>query len=360
MNSRHGNILVIVLAVALLISISAAGYFYWQTQQKTNSETPSATITPSQKTTTPTQQPTQDETINWKAYSKDFSDSAHPYPVAQIKYPQDLIYNETSLEGTADKQVTFTDSKGTPIFALYVSERNFLDDYNVQKARFGPLVSTVVNGLNAYHFQGDLRTTGYTDAYYFPAASGYAALWLISGGEPYRSIYNQVLPTFKFLSSNQAVGCEFGDAQICKLVKNAKAWAASNNFGEEPQDQIQVTVTCQNHNYTVCQGKTDGSQATGYQVRWENAPVDVQSATDLSASILHWVYNGGQQKFDYRSTFVQGNQGAIIFTHGSNDPALLAFLLSKTSSGWKIQLPVLTLYAHDAPDMGNSLLKYAQ
>ncbi len=85
MRNKRGNVLVIFLAVALVVSVSAAGYLFWQNRQLQNQAV---------KTTSPVQNPTPVPTIaptaNWKTYK------TSQY---EIKYPPDWKLSLTPLEG---------------------------------------------------------------------------------------------------------------------------------------------------------------------------------------------------------------------------------------------------------------------
>lgn len=161
-----------------------------------------------QPTSEPTVNPAYsfDPVANWKTYNKNFSDSRLAWPVASIKYPADWTYSEKSLEGTADKLITFSTSGPSQVFttvALQLSVRNFKDDYGPQSSYLGPLKEEYVNSQNqGYHFQNKY---GYIDAYYIldmaPGQTGYVQIQLLN--ENYRKEFGLILSTFRFGNPNQ-------------------------------------------------------------------------------------------------------------------------------------------------------------
>lgn len=144
----------------------------------------------------PTQTATQQAD---KTYTKDFPDPKFLYPFPIIKYPSTWTYTKQSMEGTADQQLTFTDSSGTTQVVIYISSMDFLSGfYTPQQAVLGKLQQVTINSLTAYHIQNQKT---YLDGYFFPARDGYVAIELVT--EAARNAWQQMVNTLSF---DQTVG----------------------------------------------------------------------------------------------------------------------------------------------------------
>lgn len=159
---------------------------------------------------------------NWKTYNKNFSVGNFLYPTVEIKYPSNWFVSEQSLEGTADKLITFKDSSGVSAVALQISVRDFLQDYGSQKQYLGSLVKENLGNYTFYRFKNKY---GYIEAYYFPSENGFAAPQLLN--EKFRTVWNQILSTFKFLDQNSV---DLTAKMTVKVFFNNKKLANDQQF----------------------------------------------------------------------------------------------------------------------------------
>lgn len=113
MKSARGNVLVILLAILAIAGLSAAGYFYLQTQQlRQSQQQPAISQTTQSVTPVPTAQ--FDPTANWKTYTN----SKYGY---SFKFPDNWYLKEFGDIVRVDSQPLQNDQMGMgPFYSGYI------------------------------------------------------------------------------------------------------------------------------------------------------------------------------------------------------------------------------------------------
>ncbi len=209
---NRGNILVVVLAVFLLASVSAAGYFYLQYRRIKPEPTktqlvPSGTLIPTQA---------RDKTVNWKEYTN----SRFGF---KLKYPDSWYVDDKSnnnyvfINAEKEKQMTLASSSGNIVIWLMSEDvkaktiddfmDNFMSSINPatgtkENIVYKYLNKTTVGGKNAWLTTGGCCGSNGKNIFVL----GDRKLLVITLEEitnPDFSknipIYDQILGTFKFI-----------------------------------------------------------------------------------------------------------------------------------------------------------------
>ncbi|MBU0576607.1 hypothetical protein KJ707_01655 [Patescibacteria group bacterium] len=212
---KTNNFLVFILSAFLLIVLSIAGFFAFQTQ-KLAKQLASLQI---QLTLTPTaSQPPNDDLVNWKTYTYDtfLIKLSSQWHTTQLKNPiQFLNYTSSTIGGDFDP---LTD-KGKLKIEVYKNRSSLSLQEYVDSQKTGPLElkydseeSTKIDGIKAIKLISNL---GF--AYYVKNGDDIYSLIFGLDFNNYSSLADQILSTFKFINSTEKerVDCKDPRPEVC-------------------------------------------------------------------------------------------------------------------------------------------------
>lgn len=213
---KTNNSLVFILSGLLLISLSLAGYFYYQLQKVNNNlRILNDELTQKQtQTTTPTTEPTAtDETVNWKVFSfkngvsfkypqslniKIFdensvglygSDEIHEFRINNYSIPQnESLYQFVYGGGAGDNYgKTYLDANNVK---LTFKEESIISTYKV----FNPSEWPSRGGIKIKFLQKDTVLVWFSLEPYNPGGTP------VTNESEYSQTFDQILSTFKFIN----------------------------------------------------------------------------------------------------------------------------------------------------------------
>lgn len=211
MNSRKGSILVPVLFGVIVSLVVTTGYFYLQAQNPTKQPdreivevTPSITQPVAKVSPTPTSVPVvQDETRDWKTYV----DSQNRF---SFKYPDNMVINKNGFTGGSGEIKTANFRYSNPPQGYKIEMQIYPDSNSLD----GQVSLACVNAMTGEKFAGcivsNITVNGsktivvtYADSkktyFVYGKTIGIGFFEGPSTTETYKTVFDQILSTFKFL-----------------------------------------------------------------------------------------------------------------------------------------------------------------
>lgn len=212
MSAQKGNILVPLLTGVLILSLAAAGYLFWQTQQYQGEA-----LGPYTPTNTPTPVPTtQDETENWKIADESLNIGiTFKYPTnwyylssGSSQFPeitvQNIPFKYTGNDGMAPGQFTMIlratafVSNMTELLNRLPKEGDY-DELTGGKLKIYNQEQISVDGVPTLHRISGGVETRKAEEYFFLSKDRTISLFMEGNTvEPNRATLNQILSTFQF------------------------------------------------------------------------------------------------------------------------------------------------------------------
>lgn len=193
MRQRNGNILIVLLALLLLVTISAIGYFYWSTSIKISTD--------KQNQKNP---PVINETANWKTYTS----IKYGY---SIKYPQEWSLKIENFDYSHEERVSLDynlPSNNNDFVAITISTTTgSYSTTGIGKP------NSIINGVNVYKVSLPSGQNPAQEGTAFNRNNNYYSIWMFYGDKKYVDIYNKILSTFTFANwrtyTDKVIGISF-------------------------------------------------------------------------------------------------------------------------------------------------------
>lgn len=184
---KQNNFLTIILSILLLISVSIAGYFAYQTQKLVKE----LTLLKSSPTPVSSSESTLDPTTNWKIF-------IHPTYKYQFKYPADWtakINSNAQAESLFGPNATQNSGiGGVEVRELEIEPKDF---YKLTESKVISSDLLRVNDINGYRYeyQNIMKSNGFV----FKHSDGLIYnVYINTEDEAQLKIFDQILSTFEF------------------------------------------------------------------------------------------------------------------------------------------------------------------
>lgn len=350
MFTKNGNIIVPLLSGAFILALAAAGYFYLQTQKFQTPET--LLPTPTSNTSFPSSKPTQtDETANWKTLKSTFGYEIK-YPSTWFVYPATISnqYTQDQLESYDRSKIVDAGKDGFRPGQIKLELGKFQNTYNLS----GVEESLSLSGATVLSKEKSVLNTMPVLKVVQQAPGGSYPTYYISPEDPevfFISIYgdttkslgliDQILSTFKFISSKNNNACGSEDYLLCQLISQTKAWVNNTKSMDITKFLVPSEITCYISPEVampppaVCLGKKNGEKATGYPINYYQSEGVVVSKEKFQETLLNNLQSTNLSGFKYLGVISNDSKAIIVYTIPNSK--FLALLSKKSGDTWKIQ-----------------------
>ena len=348
----------IVIGLVILAAGLVGGYYFAQSFKP---------IANSQTTPSPIPSPeASDEMEGWKVYTNPVDNFTFRYPVSlslsEIGEPNK---NDCVLIKADIAYISVKSSRGSSGGCIQTGRGTFdvLTPVKENVAINGSSYVASGNKIDSsadldakkkyleYLWIEDLKEEGFVIEY-----GGYYNLDELQKYQTEKQIIKKILSTFQFVDATQnKSSCTSKDASFCGEVDKYKTIISSEDIRELIVRSKETEITCDTSspfNPYICNGLTDKSKASGYQIGYNQSEGSTLSRGEYEELLT---ISMNENNYQYVGSSSVNGKGLVVFTDTPKED-LFALFLSKEDDIWKTKLLMLGSVSEDFLKLDSRLL----